>query len=115
MVKLFTVGHHHIYKESSIILVSNSNSFSIITLFNKVHLDVGTVITLLEPLLIGLETVSLNLKMLILLVNNSDGTLGIIGDDHIDDIEGGIDGCSKSEILEKVSIFVEILQASDVG
>lgn len=100
MVELFSICSHDINKEPSIILISNGNNFSIITLLDKVHLDVNSIVTLLEFLLISLETVSLHLKMLVFLVDNSNSALGIVSNDHVDDIVLGVNSCSQGEILE---------------
>lgn len=87
MIELFTASGHHIDEEMTIVLVCNGNCFSIIALLNEVHLDVSALVFLFESLLIGLEAISLHLKVLILFVADRDSTLGIVSYDNVDHIK----------------------------
>ena len=93
----------------SIILISNCKDLTIITLLDVVHLYVNTVILSLEYHVVLNKMISLEFKMFVFIVYNSDTVLGVVGDDHLNYIHLCIDKGSKCKILEEFTVFIELL------
>lgn len=115
MVQFLSESCEYAHFELAIILVCNGNSLSIVALFDKVHLDVLTIEAPFEHLLMSRQAHALNLEMLIFFVNDGDAVLRVVGDHHIDDIMESVNGSTKGKILEKITIFVEVFETSDVS
>lgn len=58
--------------------------------------------------------ISLEFEMFVFIVYNSDTVLGVVGDDHLNNIHLCIDKGSKCEILEEFTVFIELLKTLDV-
>jgi hypothetical protein len=69
-----------------VILISHSECLTIITLLDVVHLDVSALKYLLKDHVVVDQAISLELKVLIFIIDDGHTILGIISDDYCDDV-----------------------------
>ena len=73
-------------KELAIVLVGNGVNGSIVALLDVVHLDVSSFVNSFEELVVLGKGVADDFKVLILVVDDSNALLGVISDDHLDNV-----------------------------
>lgn len=73
-------------KELAVVLVGNGVYGSIVALLDVVHLNISAFVNSFEELIVLGKRVANDFKVLILVVDNSNALLGVIGDDHLDNV-----------------------------
>jgi hypothetical protein len=74
-----------------VILISHGEYLTIIALFDVVHLNVSALKYLLKDHVVVDQAISLELKILIFIVDDGNALLGIISDDYSDDVHLCVD------------------------
>lgn len=102
-------------REHTVILIANRVDISSISLLYVIHLNVGSLEGFFPYPLKSRQTVSLDDKVVISIVDDRYAKFGIVGDDDANYIVPCIDPRSYSKILEQVAVLVELREAINDG
>lgn len=103
------------HEELSVVLSCDGKDVSSSVLFNQVHLKILSFVFFDPHLREGDEAVSLQLEVLVFVVDDGDRKLGVVGDDDRHDVNAGVDKCALGQILEQLTVLSKLFEAVDLS
>ena len=102
-------------EELSVVLSGDRKDVSSSVLFNQIHLEILSFVFFDPDLREGGEAVSLQLEVLVLVVDDSDSKLGVVGDDDRHDVNAGVAECALGQILEQMAVLSKLFESVDLS